>query len=123
VGGVEVGVQAGRQPDPVEHVGVPRRDRLVVAGQDQVPDRIAEREVGLTVGVGEAFLFREEASLDEEASDLLGGGFEVRPLGVVDVQVDEPLEELEVSRRRGRVPVGREVEVAMSLRVYTVEIG
>jgi hypothetical protein len=26
------------------------------------------------------------------------------------VQVDEPLEELEVSRRRGRVPVGREVE-------------
>jgi hypothetical protein len=47
----------------------------------------------------------------------------VRPLGVVDVQVEEPLEELEVSGCRGGVPVRREVERNHDPRVYTAEIG
>ena len=121
--GVEVRVQPRREPDPVEHLGVGAGDRLVVAGQDQVADRVPEPEVGLTVGVGETFLFREEVPLDQEAADLLGGRLEVRPLGVVDVQVEEPLEQLEVSRGRGVSPCGEKSYVAMTLLAYTAEIG
>ena len=121
VRGVEVRVQAGREPDPVEHVGVPRRDRLVVAARIS-SDRIAEREVGLTVRVGEAFPFREEASFDEEAADLLGGGSRWVPSASWTCRFRNRWRSSR-SRGAGGVPVGREIERSHDPRVYTVEIG
>ena len=108
--GVEVGMQARREPDAVDRLGVLDGDRLVVAGQDQVADRIAQAEVRLTVGVGEAFVLLKQVPLNEEGVDLLRRRLQMRALGVVHVEVHEPLQQLEVSRSRNGVAMGSRVE-------------
>jgi hypothetical protein len=64
---------------------------------------------------------REQAALDEEPADLLRRRFEVSALGVVHVQVHEPLEELELPGGGGAVVVRSDVGRHHRQGVYTDE--